>query len=72
MELAQRVKRTCDSESEIVTIPYEDAYEAGFEDMFRRVPDTGKIERAVSWRPTRNLGEILTDIMVGLRTPAVT
>jgi UDP-glucose 4-epimerase len=71
-ELAERVKRTCESESEIVTIPYEDAYEAGFEDMFRRVPDTDKIEQAVGWRPTRNLGEILTDVTAGLRAPAIT
>jgi UDP-glucose 4-epimerase len=50
MELAQRVRSACDSESEIVAIPYDEAYEEGFEDMLRRVPDTSKIERAIGWQ----------------------
>jgi len=63
-ELAQRVRAACGSDSEIVTIPYEEAYEEGFEDMLRRVPDTSKIEEAIGWQRTRDLDEILADVMV--------
>ena len=41
--------------SEIALVPYEEAYEAGFEDMRRRVPDTDKIGELLGWRPTRTL-----------------
>lgn len=61
MELAKRVREMCDSNSEIVTIPYDDAYEQGFEDMPRRVPDTAKLKRTIGWKPTRSLDEILLD-----------
>lgn len=66
MELAQRVKSACGSVSEIVTIPYAEAYEEGFEDMLRRVPNTSKLERAIGWRRTRDLDEILADVMAGM------
>ena len=42
----------CQSRSEIVFVPYEEAYEQGFEDMRRRVPDIAKIEAAIGWKPT--------------------
>jgi UDP-glucose 4-epimerase len=61
--LAERVRGLTGSGSEIVVIPYEEAYEAGFEDMPRRVPDTGKIEAATGWRPTRTLEETLADVV---------
>ena len=61
--LAERVRRLTGSGSEIVVIPYEEAYEAGFEDMPRRVPDIGKIEAATGWRPTRTLEETLADVV---------
>ncbi len=51
------------SESEIVLVPYEEAYEAGFEDMPRRYPDVAKIDGAVGWAPTRSLDEILKDVV---------
>lgn len=63
LELAERVKRTTGSESEIVLVPYSEAYEEGFEDMPRRVPDTSKIERALGWRATASLDEILSDVI---------
>ena len=44
LELAERVRSACESESEIRLVPYEEAYEAGFEDMRRRIPDIAKIE----------------------------
>jgi UDP-glucose 4-epimerase len=61
--LAERVKTLANSESEIVTVPYEQAYGEGFEDMPRRVPDIGKIERLIGYRPTRSLDEILRSVI---------
>ncbi len=61
--LAERVKTLANSESEIVTVPYEQAYGEGFEDMPRRVPDIGKIERLIGYRPTRSLDEILRGVI---------
>ena len=50
-ELAERIKAKTGSRSEIVTIPYDEAYEAGFEDMPRRVPDLTKIHKAIGYVP---------------------
>lgn len=61
--LAERVRDACGSASEIVHIPYEEAYEDGFEDMARRIPDTGKIERAIGWRCRLGLDQILADVI---------
>jgi len=51
------------SESEVHLIPYEEAYEQGFEDMPRRYPDITKVGRALDWSPTRSLDEILGDVI---------
>lgn len=67
MELAKRAKERASSESEIITVPYDEAYEEGFEDMSRRVPDTLKIERAIDWRPSRDLDEMLLDVIASCR-----
>jgi UDP-glucose 4-epimerase len=61
--LAERVRSATGSSSEIVLIPYEEAYGEGFEDMFRRVPDITKIHSAIGWRPTFTLDEILSDVI---------
>jgi UDP-glucose 4-epimerase len=61
--LAERVKAACQSESEIVQVPYDEAYEGGFEDMDRRIPDTTKIEQAIGWRRNHDLDEILADVI---------
>ena len=45
------------------SIPYEQAYEAGFEDMPRRVPEIAKIRELVGYRPTVELDEILTRVI---------
>jgi len=58
-ELAEIVKVLADSRSEIVFVPYNEAYEAGFEDMPRRVPDTTKVSNLVGFRPTKTLEEIV-------------
>lgn len=59
LDLAHRVKAMTGSLSEIVLVPYDEAYEAGFEDMPRRVPDLTKINQLIGYVPTVDLGEIL-------------
>lgn len=67
LELAQRIVELTGSGSEIRMVPYEQAYESGFEDMPRRIPDTGRIERLIGWRPQRDLNSILADVIEQLR-----
>jgi UDP-glucose 4-epimerase len=62
-QLAERVRDLTGSSSEIVRIPYEQAYEAGFEDMPRRVPDISKIRTLIGYEPTVELDEILTRVV---------
>ncbi len=57
------VSETLNPEEYIQFIPYEEAYNAGFEDMRRRVPDTSKIKALTGWEPTRSLDKILKDIL---------
>jgi UDP-glucose 4-epimerase len=59
LDLARRVLSLTGSRSEIVLVPYEKAYEAGFEDMPRRVPDLTKIHTLVGYQPTLKLDDIL-------------
>jgi UDP-glucose 4-epimerase len=63
MDLARKVKALTGSTSDIVLIPYDKAYEAGFEDMPRRVPDLRKIAAAVGYAPTVGLDDILTRVI---------
>ena len=63
MELAQKVKALTQSSSQIVCIPYDEAYEAGFEDMPRRVPDLTKIRNLVGYVPSVGLDEILSRVI---------
>ena len=56
--------------SEIVTIPYDQAYEAGFEDMPRRVPDLTKIHKAIGYAPKVQLDEIIERVVEEKRTYA--
>jgi UDP-glucose 4-epimerase len=66
-ELAEKVKKMTGSSSEIVTVPYDRAYEAGFEDMPRRVPDITRIQTLVGYRPTVDLDETLTRVIEHFR-----
>ncbi len=59
MELAERVKRITGSDSEIVTVPYSEAYEAGFEDMQRRMPDLTRIRQLIQYQPTVGLDDVI-------------
>jgi UDP-glucose 4-epimerase len=63
LDLAKRIREMTGSQSKIVLIPYDQAYEAGFEDMPRRVPALGKIEALVGYRPTVSLEGILTRVI---------
>ena len=62
-DLAEKVKTLTGSNSEIVRIPYDQAYESGFEDMPRRVPDITKIAQLVGYAPTVELDEILDRVI---------
>jgi UDP-glucose 4-epimerase len=62
-DLAARIKALTGSVSEIVHVPYEQAYGEGFEDMPRRVPDIGKVAALIDYRPRRSLDEILTGVI---------
>src|SRR5215470_4244656 len=52
LQLAERIKALTGSDSPIVFLPYEQAYEEGFEDMLRRVPDISKINKLINYLPT--------------------
>lgn len=67
LDLAKLVKEISGSKSEIVFIPYEDAYEEGFEDMQRRLPDISRIRRLLGYEPTLDLGQILVRIIGSYR-----
>ena len=71
LELAERVKEITRSDSEIVFVPYDEAYEEGFEDMPRRVPDISKVSDLVGFKPNMSLDGILqrvVDYQSGRRT----
>jgi UDP-glucose 4-epimerase len=62
-ELADRVRARTGSSSTVELVPYETAYGPGFEDMARRVPDTGKIQNAIGWQPRHSLDEIIDSVI---------
>jgi len=66
-ELAERVKRVAGSGSPIHYIPYDQAYEAGFEDMPRRVPDIARIRDLVGYEPQVPLDEIIRRVVEHMR-----
>lgn len=61
-ELAQKIIAETNSTSEIVYVPYEEAYGHGFEDMERRVPNIDLIKQLVGWKPQRDLSTMIQDI----------
>jgi UDP-glucose 4-epimerase len=67
LELAERIKAATGSSSRIVKIPYDQAYEAGFEDMPRRVPDLTKIHTAIGYRPEIGLDETIRRVVTFMR-----
>ena len=63
LELARRVKARTGSRSEIQLVPYDQAYEEGFEDMPRRVPDLSKLRALIGYQPRVHLDEILERVI---------
>ncbi len=62
-QLAERIRHLTGSESPIVKIPYDEAYEGGFEDMQRRMPSIEKISRLIGYQPTYTLDQILLSVI---------
>ena len=68
LQLAERVISRADSRSTITFVPYEEAYDEGFEELGRRRPDTTALEAVFGWRPTRTLDQALDDVIAYQRT----
>lgn len=69
--LAERVITRTGSPSDIKLIPYDQAYETGFEDMRRRIPDVAKIKRVTGWEPTTTLDQTI-DQIIAYQKPRLT
>jgi UDP-glucose 4-epimerase len=67
LDLAERVKKMTGSQSPIQRIPYDQAYEEGFEDMPRRVPDITKIHDLIGFQPTLALDDIIRSVIEHIR-----
>jgi UDP-glucose 4-epimerase len=69
LELARLVIERTDSSSKIKLVPYDEAYEEGFEELGRRVPDTTALRQLTGWEPSRSLIDIVDDVIAYERTP---
>jgi UDP-glucose 4-epimerase len=65
--LAQKIIAETGSKSDIVYLPYEEAYGDGFEDMERRVPNIELINKLVGWKPKRDLSTMIADISAEMK-----
>ncbi len=63
LDLAKKVKEMTGSKAEIVFVPYEKAYEEGFEDMPRRIPDISKIQELIGYKPSLTLEQTLQRVI---------
>jgi UDP-glucose 4-epimerase len=63
VELARRVIERTGSDSTIRLVPYEEAYDEGFEELGRRKPDTAALRELTGWRPTRTVDEAIDDVI---------
>jgi nucleoside-diphosphate-sugar epimerase len=66
-DLAERVRTLAGSQSAITLVPYDEAYESGFEDMPRRVPDLTKVTRLIGYKPKNTLDDILLSVIAYFR-----
>jgi UDP-glucose 4-epimerase len=64
LELAERVRKITRSRSTIRIIPYDQAYESGFEDMHRRIPGLERIRQLIGYKPTKTLDQMLDAIVI--------
>ena len=69
-DLAKKIIKETGSKSEIVYVPYEEAYGEGFEDMERRVPNIDLINQLVGWKPKRDLSTMIADICSDMKNPS--
>ena len=67
-DLARTICERVGSPSELTFIPYDEAYEFGFEDMERRVPDTDRVKGLLGWTPDRTLEQIIDDVATDVRS----
>lgn len=67
-ELAKLVIARTSSSSKLVHLPYDVAYEAGFEDMAKRVPDVSKVRELTGWKAERRLADVLDDVVLEVRS----
>ena len=68
--LARKVRAAANPKARIVKVPYAKAYGEGFEDMLRRVPDLRRLRKAVGYRPTHDLDDILAKVIAHARAGA--
>ena len=66
-QLAKKIINETNSKSEIIYVPYEEAYGDGFEDMERRVPNLDLIKQLVGWVPHRDLSTMISDIAAEMK-----
>jgi UDP-glucose 4-epimerase len=63
LQLARKIKHLLGSQSRIDLIPYDEAYEEGFEDMPRRVPDISRVQQMINYQPRNNLDQIIQSVI---------
>jgi UDP-glucose 4-epimerase len=68
LELAKKVLEITNSNSKIIFQEYEEAYAKGFEDMERRVPNNSLLRELTGWSSTRNIDQIITDLISHLKS----
>ncbi len=71
-QLAEMVRDAAGSESDIVYVPYAEAYAEGFEDLERRVPDVSKLERMTGFRFSRGLEQVVEEVVADARSRLAT
>jgi UDP-glucose 4-epimerase len=71
IDLAQRVLELAPSSSELRFIPFDQVYGGGIEDTLHRIPAIEKVAAAIGWRPTRDLDQILADVIEHIRTASI-
>jgi nucleoside-diphosphate-sugar epimerase len=72
VELARKVIERTGSDSTIRLVPYDEAYEDGFEELGRRKPDTGALQELTGWAPARSVDDAIDDVIAyerGARRP---
>ena len=71
LELAERVIAHAGSNSQIRFVPYEEAYDEGFEELGRRRPNTDLLQELTGWVPTRTIDEVIEDVILYERSGVV-